>query len=159
MAHLEVPAAAQYALLQPVLAAAKGNLEKEDEMPVIETKTPLDGFNEKIKSLAKAISESPEFIAFEEAKKKMRENEEAQKLIREFKDKQRTFQMFGGFVNPRAQTELKQCQRRMLANPEIQNYFKKQEDLAEFLRDIGKVISENAGFDFSQACTPATGCC
>lgn len=128
-------------------------------MAVIETKAPLDGFNEKIESLAQAISESPEFIAVEEAKKKLREDEEAQKLIREFEDKQRTFQMFGGFGDPQAQTELKRCQRRMLANPEIQNYFKKQEDLAEFLRDIGKVISENAGFDFSQACAPATGCC
>lgn len=117
-----------------------------------------DEIKERIEELARVILESPEFVAFERARKNLEESKEAQKLIREFQDKQRHFQIFGGFGNPTAQTELEKCQERMMANLEIQDYLKKQEELAEFFREIGRIISENADLDFIRACTPLTGC-
>jgi cell fate (sporulation/competence/biofilm development) regulator YlbF (YheA/YmcA/DUF963 family) len=45
------------------------------------------------------------------------------------------------------------------ANPEVRDFLKSQEELAEFFRSINRIIGKNVGFDFSQACTPAAGCC
>lgn len=112
-----------------------------------------------IKEFARAISESPEFLSFEEARKKLKGDQEAQKLIKEFEDKQQLFQMFGNSGDSRTQSELNKYREKMLAHPQIRDYFQKQDDFARFFQGLNKLISDVAGFDFGQACAPPTGCC
>jgi len=128
-------------------------------MSKIESIRPVDEIRGKLIELAEAISKSDEFVAFEEAQKKLRESEDAQRLIREFREKQRTLQMFGGFGNVADQSEWQRSREAMVANLEVRNILRRQEELAEFFRAVNHVINETLGFDFGQACAPAAGCC
>ena len=128
-------------------------------MPTLESNLAEERLDKIIKEFAQAISESPEFLSFEEARKKLKKDQKAQKLIREYEDKQQLFQMFGNSGYSQAQAELNEYREKMLAYPQIRDYFEKQEDLTRFFQELGKLISDEAGFDFSQACAPPTGCC
>lgn len=128
-------------------------------MSRIESTRRTDDMRERLTKLAEAISKSAEFVAYEGAQKKLKESEDAQRLIREFQDKQRRFQMIGGFGNIADQLELQRARRAMTANREVRDFLKSQEELADFFRDVNRVIGKNLGFDFGQACAPAAGCC
>jgi cell fate (sporulation/competence/biofilm development) regulator YlbF (YheA/YmcA/DUF963 family) len=112
-----------------------------------------------IKELARAVSESPEFLSFEEAKKKLKEDQKGQELIKEYEERQQLFQMFGNSGDSQAQAELNKYREKMLAWTQIRDYFQKEEELTRIFQELGKFISDVAGFDFSQACAPRTGCC
>jgi cell fate (sporulation/competence/biofilm development) regulator YlbF (YheA/YmcA/DUF963 family) len=128
-------------------------------MPTLESNLHEERLDKSIKEFAQAISESPEFLSFEEAKKKLKEDQKAQKLIKEYEDKQQLFQMFGNSGDNQTQAELNKYREKMLAHPQILDYFQKQDDLTRFFQELGKLISDVAGFDFGQACAPPTGCC
>jgi cell fate (sporulation/competence/biofilm development) regulator YlbF (YheA/YmcA/DUF963 family) len=128
-------------------------------MSRIESEQRTDEMRDELTKLAQAISKSPEFVAFEEAQKRLNESEDAQRLIREYQSKQRRFQMFGGFGNVADQSELQRARDAMTANREVRDFLKSQEELADFFRDVNRVIGKNLGFDFGQACAPAAGCC
>jgi len=112
-----------------------------------------------IKEFAQAIAECPEFLAFEKAQKKLEEAQKAQSLIKEYGDKQQLFHMFGNSSDSQAQAELNKYREKMLACPQIRDYFQKQDDLTRFFQELGKFISDVVGFDFGRACAPPTGCC
>jgi cell fate (sporulation/competence/biofilm development) regulator YlbF (YheA/YmcA/DUF963 family) len=128
-------------------------------MPTLESHLHEERLDKIIKEFAQAISESPEFLSFEEARKKLKEDQKAQKLIKEFEDKQQLFQMFGNSSDSQTQAELNKYREKMLTHPQIRDYFQKQGDFTRFFQDLGKLISDVAGFDFGQACAPPTGCC
>jgi cell fate (sporulation/competence/biofilm development) regulator YlbF (YheA/YmcA/DUF963 family) len=128
-------------------------------MPTLESHLHEERLDKIIKEFAQAISESPEFLSFEEARKKLKEDQKAQKLIKEFEDKQQLFQMFGNSSDSQTQAELNKYREKMLTHPQIRDYFERQDDLTRFFQDLGKLISDVAGFDFGQACAPPTGCC
>jgi len=54
---------------------------------------------------------------------------------------------------------LNKYREKMLAWTQIRDYFQKEEELTRIFQELGKFISDVAGFDFSQACAPRTGCC
>lgn len=128
-------------------------------MPNLESHLHEERLDRVIKEFAQAISESPEFLSFEEARKKLKEDQKAQKLIKEFEDKQQLFQMFGNSSDSQTQAELNKYREKMLAHPQVRDYFQKQDDFTRFFQELNKLISDVAGFDFGQACTPPTGCC
>lgn len=128
-------------------------------MPTLESNLAEERLDKIIKEFAQAISESPEFLSFEEARKKLKEDQKAQKLIKEFEDKQQLFQMFGNSGDSQAQAELNEYREKMLTHPQIRDYLERQDDLTRFFQELGKLISDVGGFDFSQACAPPTGCC
>lgn len=128
-------------------------------MPKSETEKRTDQMRDKLKMLAQVIVESPEFVAYEEAQKKLKESEEAQRLIREFQAEERKFRMFGGFGNVDDQSKWQKAQDAMAANPEVRALVKSQEELTEMIRAANRIIGKNLGFDFGQACAPVTGCC
>ena len=118
-------------------------------MPKSESEKRTDQMRDKLKMLAQAIAESPEFVAYEEA----------QRLIREFQTKERRFRMFGGFGNVDDQSEWQRAQDAMAAHQEVREFVKSQEELTELIRAVNRIIGKNLGFDFGQACAPVTGCC
>lgn len=128
-------------------------------MPILESALIEERLDKNIKELAQAISECREFLSFEEARKKLKEDQKAQKLIIEYEDKLQLFQMFGNSSDSQAQAEMNEYRKKMLAYPQIRDYLEKQEDLMRFFQELGRLISDEAGFDFSQACAPPTGCC
>lgn len=128
-------------------------------MPTLEYGLFEEQLEKIIKEFARAISESQEFLSFEEARKKLKEDQKAQKLIKEFEDKQQLFQMFGNSGDSQAQAELNEYREKMLAYPQIRDYLERQEALSRFFQELGKLISDVVGFDFGQACAPPTGCC
>lgn len=128
-------------------------------MGPLDSNSAEETLNKIIKEFAQAISESPEFLSFEEARKKLKEDQQAQRLIKEFEDKQQFFQMLGNSLDSKGQAEWIKYQQKLCDHPLIHDYFQKLDDLTRFFQDLGKLISEVAGFDFNQACAPPTGCC
>lgn len=128
-------------------------------MPILGSSLLEERLDKSIKELARAISECPEVLSFEEARNKLKEDQKAQKLIKEYEDKKQLFQILGKSEDSQAQAELNEHRDNMLAYPQIRDYFEKQEELARFFQELGKLISDEAGFDFRQASAPPTGCC
>ncbi len=112
-----------------------------------------------IKEFAEAIAESPEFLAYEEARKNLKDDQETQKILYEYEEKRQLFQMFGNPDDSQLQAEFRAYRDKMLTNFTIRNYLKKQDELMVFFQKLGHLINEVAGFDFGQACAPPTGCC
>ena len=111
------------------------------------------------RSFARALAESAEFQAFEQAADRLGRDETAQNAIQAFQDKQQSLQMLLQLnaVSPEERTELEHLRKAFLDQPSVIDYMEAQEKLTVLCQAAANLLSERIGLSYTAACGP--GCC
>ena len=117
------------------------------------------GASEATRAFARALTESTEFQAFEQAAERMRHDEAAQRALRAFETKQQSLQMMLmlNAVSPEDQAELERLRRAFVEEPSVAAYLQAQEVVMAMCQAAADVLSKRIGLSFASACGP--GCC
>lgn len=112
------------------------------------------------RDLAAALSETPEFQAFEQASAQLRADPTAGPAIRALQTKQQALRavLALGAASPEEQAELAELERTVRAHPAISAYTRAQAELTALCQTIGDVLSDYTGLNFAAVCG-AGGCC
>ncbi|NHN49669.1 YlbF family regulator [Halostella sp. JP-L12] len=128
----------------------------------IETDAGADTGDEDVESLGRelgeAITEMPEYEAFEEAKAAVEASDEAQEKIEEFEQVRQEF-MLARQTGDASQEDLQQVQRKqqeLHSVPVMSEYLEAQNELDARLEAINEAISAPLDVDFGEE---AGGCC
>lgn len=111
------------------------------------------------KELAVAITETAEFIAFERAFLRLREDERAQQALVAFETKQQELQamLMLGAASEEERAELERLRQAWMDEPAVTEYLDAQASLAALSRAIDRHLSDRIGLGFAAACRPS--CC
>lgn len=111
------------------------------------------------RSFARALAESAEFQAFEQAAERLSRDEPAQNAIQAFQNKQQSLQMLLQLnaVSPEDRAELERLRKEFLAQPSVIGSLEAQEKLTTLCQAAANLLSERTGLSFTAACGP--GCC
>lgn len=111
------------------------------------------------KELAVAITETAEFIAFERAFLRLREDERAQRALVAFETKQQELQamLMLGAASEEERAELGRLRQAWMDEPSVTEYLDAQASLAALSRAIDQRLSDRIGLGFAAACRPT--CC
>lgn len=126
-------------------------LEKEVEPRILEAS----------KRFARVVAESKQFQRFEEASRRLRDDDSAWKLLTGFQQAQQVYQMsqsWGG-ASPQEAEQIEQSRQQMLTNPTLKMHFESQEEMLLTLKELNAHMTEKLGFDFAGLAKPAGGCC
>jgi cell fate (sporulation/competence/biofilm development) regulator YlbF (YheA/YmcA/DUF963 family) len=127
----------------------------------IETDTPV-AEDEPVEALASklgdAITQMPEYEAFEEAKAAVEADEKAQEQIQEFEQIREEYMMARetGQATQEDLRTLQQAQEELHDIPVMSEFLQAQNDLELRLQALNEHISEPLGVDFGEK---AGGCC
>jgi cell fate (sporulation/competence/biofilm development) regulator YlbF (YheA/YmcA/DUF963 family) len=111
------------------------------------------------RDFAAALSQMPEFKAFEQAATSFRRDESAQEAMRAYQEKQqsmRALQILGA-LSSEEQQELLTLQQAFYQHPVVQDYLRAQSRLATQCQQLGQLLSESLELDYAAAC--GVSCC
>src|SRR6056297_2372665 len=110
------------------------------------------------RELGEAISELPEYRAFEETKAAVQQDDEAQEKIAEFNRLREEFGLAQqtGDVTREEYRKIQEAQQELHSLPVMAEYLEAQADLQARLAEINDAISEPLAVDFGGE---AGGCC
>ena len=111
------------------------------------------------RDFAAALAETPQFIAFEQAADRFRQDQEAQQVTQAYQQKQQALRMVQmlNAVSADEQAELARLHRAVISHPVVQNYFEAQTELAALCQTLGDTLSEAIGLNYAAAC--GVSCC
>lgn len=100
-------------------------------------------------SLARALKESPEYLAYQQAKTLIKDDKDHQKMLKEYKKKefQARAEAFSGKQNPELIKELEQLASVLQYNKEITAYLMAEHRFTQLLNDIFKIIGDAVELD------------
>lgn len=107
---------------------------------------------EKARELGEAIANSKELKEMHLAEVAMLQNEEAKKILDEFQEKQRVFQKLQAAGNKLTESQKKEVtalEEKMVNNPLINNFLKKQQNFEKVLDELNKIIEEAIGSSYN----------
>ena len=112
------------------------------------------------KQFAEAFTETPQYMAFEQAYYAYRKDEKTQKALQDFQEKQASLQalLMLNAISEEERMELIRLKDQFYNQPSILEYNKAQTELAEVSQKIGDMLSEAIGLDFGASCKTG-GCC
>lgn len=110
------------------------------------------------RQLGEAITELPEYEAFEEAREAVQRNDGAQEKIQEFEQLRQEFMLARqtGEAGEDDLRALQSAQADLHSMPVMAHFLEAQNTLEERLEDLNKAISEPTAVDFGEM---AGGCC
>lgn len=110
------------------------------------------------RELGEAITELPEYQAFEEAQEAVKRDDDAQQKIQEFEELRHQFMLARqtGDASQEDVAELQAKQEELHNIPIMADFLAAQEELVDRLETINETISEPLAVDFGQE---AGGCC
>ncbi|SFG79260.1 Cell fate regulator YlbF, YheA/YmcA/DUF963 family (controls sporulation, competence, biofilm development) [Halopelagius inordinatus] len=117
-----------------------------------------DRLEEMGRELGEAVTETPEYAAFEEAKQAVENDDEVQAQISEFESLREEF-MFArqtGNATQEGLEKVQSAQEELHSMPAMAEYLEAQETLQARLEAINEAISEPLAVDFGGE---AGGCC
>lgn len=108
--------------------------------------------------LGEAITELPEYQAYESARVAVTEDDTAQAQIRKFEQQRREFAAAqqAGEASEDDLMAIKELQQELHSLPVMEEYLEAQADLEERLEDINTALSDPLSIDFG---TQVGGCC
>lgn len=97
-----------------------------------------------------ALMSTPEYKAFDLARRQLRQDTVALQAIQEFQAKQQYVQMVQRWdtVSQSDQDELQRLYEHMMQIPAVQRYVYCQEELAKLFHQVARLISECIGTEF-----------
>ena len=110
------------------------------------------------RDLGEAITETPEYRAFERAQRAVEEDDEAQEKISAFEQIRQDFMIAreAGSATQEDVEEVKQAQQELHSLPVMKEYLEAQEAMQDRLESLNEAISEPLSVDFGGE---AGGCC
>lgn len=111
------------------------------------------------RDFAAALSETPQFKAYEELSIQLRQDMTAQKAIQVYQEKQKSLKtmLLLKAVPPQEQAELERLRQDFLAQPAVKAFLKAQEDLIVLCQTATDLLGQHIGLSFTAAC--GSGCC
>lgn len=111
------------------------------------------------RSFAAALTETPQYKAFERAYLRFRDDERAQEAMRAFEEQQRSLQplLMLGAASDEQRAELDRLREAWMAEPSVAEYLEAQTSLSTLARAIDRVLSDRTGIGFAATCRPS--CC
>lgn len=120
---------------------------------------------QKAKELGEEIASSAELTGMRDAEIAMMNDPEARSLVEEFNQKQRHFldmKSRGEFIGEEQMREVDDLEKRVLDNPLIVDFFRKQQSFEEIIEGINKIISTaiagGASGCSDDCCSSCSGC-
>jgi len=115
---------------------------------------------EAARQFAETLSQTAQFLAFEQAYYAFRQDAAAQSAIREFQKKQDSLKalLMLNAVSDEDRQELQRLQDQFYRQPSVLQYAKAQEELIATCQEIGDLISNAIGLDYGSSCRTG-GCC
>jgi cell fate (sporulation/competence/biofilm development) regulator YlbF (YheA/YmcA/DUF963 family) len=107
-----------------------------------------------------ALTDTPEFVAFEESYQAFRHDQEAQTIYKALQNKQQALRMMMmlNSLDEKERQELKDLENQFYQQETVQSYLQAQNNLISLCQEIGDVFSEAVGLDFGSSCRIG-GCC
>lgn len=114
------------------------------------TATDTATADELARQLGEAITETPEYRAFEDAKEAVESSEEVQARIEEFEDLRQEFMLARqtGDATQEDVQEVKEAQQRLHDHPVMAEYLDAQDELEAKFEALNDAISEPLAVDF-----------
>ena len=111
------------------------------------------------RNFAAALSETPQFKAFEQAAERFRQDPSAQQALSAYQEKQQSLRalLMLNAVSAEQRAELESLQSAFVNHPVVQDYFSAQTELAALCQTLGDALSEAIGLNYAAAC--GVSCC
>jgi len=110
-------------------------------------------------AFARALAETEEFQAFEQATERLRHDKPAQRAVKAFQSKQQSLQVMLKLdaVSAEDHDELERLRQAFISEPSVVAYLQAQENLTTVCQAAADLLSQRVGLSFAAACGP--GCC
>lgn len=120
---------------------------------------PIEVVKRAARDFAAALSETPQFKAFEQAAERFRQDPSAQQAMRAYQEKQQSLRalLMLNAVSAEQRAELERLQSAFVNHPVVQDYFSAQTELAALCQTLGDALSEAIGLNYAAAC--GVSCC
>ncbi|MCL6609942.1 MAG: YlbF family regulator [Peptococcaceae bacterium] len=120
---------------------------------------------QKARELGEELASSVELEEMKEAELKMMKDPGASRLVREFNEKQRKFmdlKASGVELTSEQVAEVEDLERRVMENPLIVDFFRKQQDFERIIQEINEIIARaitgESGACSDECCSNCSGC-
>ncbi|MEN6410805.1 MAG: YlbF family regulator [Anaerolineaceae bacterium] len=109
---------------------------------------------------AEAFSETPQFLAFEQAYLNFRNDPDAQNALQAFQKKQASLKALRALnaVSDEDRQELQRLQEHFYHQSSVIQYIQSQEELVAMSQEMGDLLSRSIGLDYGNSCKTG-GCC
>lgn len=116
---------------------------------------------EAARQFAQAFTETDQYKEFEQSYENFRQDAEAQNALGDLQKKRASLQglLMLNALGEEEQQELQALENRVRQQPSFQRYTKAQEALITMSQQIGDVISESIGLEYSTSCKTGSGSC
>ena len=113
-----------------------------------------------VAALANALAETPQFIAFEEANRRLQSDEEAQEALSAYEAKYRSLEglIRLNALGPDQQSELQALQDAIEAQESVAAYTVAQAEIGQVWQAVVDLLSRRIGMDYGAA-SRVGGCC
>ncbi len=111
------------------------------------------------RDFAAALTDTPQFKAFEEVAERFRQDLVAQQAMSVYQEKQKTWRalIMLNALSPEQSTELENLKNAFFDQLVVQEYLKAQTELATLCQALGDMLSEPMGLNYAAAC--GVSCC
>ena len=112
------------------------------------------------RDFAAALSETPQFKAFEQADLAFLQNQAAQQALLSLQEKQQSLRpmMLLNALSTDQRLELQSLQNAFADQPVVQEYFSTQVELAALCQVLGDQLSQAIGINYASICA-SSSCC
>ncbi len=112
-----------------------------------------------VQELAQALSQEPDFVAFEESAQRLRQDAAARQAMEAYQKKQAGLQtlLMLDAVSPDEQAEIESLREAFLSQETVVAYRQAETALRDLCRAVGDQLSARIGLGFAAACS--SGCC
>lgn len=118
-----------------------------------------DELNKAVRDFAVALSETPEFTAFEAAAERYRHDQSAQQAMAAYQAKQQSLSMLLrlGAASTEERGELERLYQAVTGQPSVAAYIQTQTALMAVCSGAAEYLSRRIGLDYASAC--GASCC
>lgn len=111
------------------------------------------------RDFAAALSETPQFKAFEQVARVFQKDEVAQRAMQAYESKQQSLRalVMLNAVSAEEQKELEHLQQDFMSEPSVVAYFQAQNDLIALSQACASLLSQATGLNYSASC--CSSCC
>ena len=121
--------------------------------------TSLSVVKQAARNFAAALSETPQFAAFEQAAYAFHQDHTAQKAMQAFQEKQMALRamIMLNALSAEQRKELESLQSNFINLPVVKAYVEAQSELASLCQILGGMLSKSIGLNYAAAC--GASCC
>jgi cell fate (sporulation/competence/biofilm development) regulator YlbF (YheA/YmcA/DUF963 family) len=120
---------------------------------------PLSVVKQTAFDFAAALAETQQYIVFELAAERFRQDQAAQQAMGAYQEKQISWRalLMLNALSAEQKAELEELHRAFVNQPVVQEYFKAQTEFATLCQTLGDALTESIGLNYAASC--GVSCC